>query len=68
MLQNIETLIKSKIRNLPNVSNQASATKYIKQDYIPRKNDSNYIEELSRQVKEIDLSIEKIDGIIKSHN
>ena len=60
MLQNIETLIKSKIRNLQNVSNQASAAKYIKEDYIPRKNDSNYIEELLKQVKEIDLSIEKI--------
>ena len=69
MLQNIETLIKSiKIRNLQNVSNQASAAKYVKEDYIPRKNDSNYIEELLKQVKEIDLSIEKIDGIIKSHN
>ena len=68
MLQNIETLIKSKIRNLQNVSNQASAAKYIKEDYIARKNNSNYIEELLKQVKEIDLSIEKIDGIIKSHN
>ena len=28
----------------------------------------NHIEELLKQVKEIDLSIEKIDGIIKSHN
>ena len=68
MLQNIETLIRSKIKNLQNVSNQASAAKYIREDYIPRKNDSNYIEELLKQVKKIDLSIEKIDGIIKSHN
>ena len=68
MLQNIETLIKSKIRNLQNVSNQASAANYFKEDYIPRQNDSNYIEELLKQVKEIDLSIEKIDGIIKSDN
>ena len=58
MLQNIETLIKSKIRNLQNVSNQASAAKYIKEDYTPRKNDSNYIEVLLKQVKVIYLSIE----------
>ena len=56
MLQNIETLIKSKIRNLQNVSNQASAAKYIKEDHIRRKNDSNYIEELLKQVKEITCS------------
>ena len=48
MLQNIETLIKSEIRNLQNVSNHASAAKYIKEDYIPRKNDSSYIKASER--------------------
>ena len=64
MLQNIETLIKSKIMNLQNVSNQALATKNIKEDDIPRKNDPNYIKELLKHMK----VIEKVDEIIKSHN
>ena len=67
-----ETLGPSVICSMPTGrpvgTSEASAAKYIKDDYIPRKNDSNYIEELLKQVKEIDLSTEKIDGIIKSHN